>query len=146
VDGSKEEFRNTVERGSASFLSLPGMLLAGSSHSAAAKDEAPYFASLEALDDWFEKGHVKLEDVVTYPYAHRPRPSDRAASSWCDVSVLRALCHLPNCCCILCNKFSFPPRISLMTDAFDTTLTETQPPICMKDAHRDAGTLDRRRA
>jgi hypothetical protein len=73
VDGSEEE---TVERGSGSFLSLPGMPLAGSSHSAAVKDEAPYFTSLEALDDWAEQGHAKLEGVAPYPYAHRPRPSD----------------------------------------------------------------------
>jgi hypothetical protein len=74
--GSEEEFRNTVGRGSASFLSLPGMPLAGSSHSAAVKDEAPYLTSLQDLDEWLEKGHAKLEGVAPYPYAHRPRPGD----------------------------------------------------------------------
>jgi hypothetical protein len=76
VAGSKEECRNTVGRGSTSFLRLPGMPLAGSSHSAAVNDDAPYFTSLQALDDWLEKGHAKLEGVAPYPYAHRPRPAD----------------------------------------------------------------------
>jgi hypothetical protein len=77
VDGGEEEsaaYKGPSHAGPRSSLSA--MPLAGSLHSAAVKDEVPYFTSLQDLDDWLEQGHAKLEGVAPYPHAHRPRPGD----------------------------------------------------------------------
>jgi hypothetical protein len=45
----------------------PPMPLAGSTHSALSKDDAPYFTTLTELDEWADTHPSKLEGVVPYP-------------------------------------------------------------------------------
>jgi hypothetical protein len=69
----------------------------------------------------------------------------RVICAYFCISLARLPPYLPIRYSIFCDNFTLPARISALIDALNSTLSENQPPICMKDAQRDAGTFDSRR-